>query len=562
VDKASQGLNQQDSAVDKTLLESFQREIGSKVPHVEEGGTRVARRVVNATPLIDITKDLKECAREEFRLDLEFKKGLKVFGKFDSRLPTGSIKVRPAVNIIYDAIAKGKLRCGQPVFEATSGNFGIALGQLKKIGLDVIALVSRRLQEGVFEELKNEGIRIINLDMDICPAPGMMKSEANLLAAKAVASNIRWQLSEYGFDSTIFDKSQTDIERLLAAQDIINLAKLLARIYNGFCPEQYDNEMNLEAHRTVTAEEVDQQLQELGSGYSLAEFKVACTFGTGGTSGGFSRYMMEKYGRKSLHVVFPLGDQDVAGIRTKGKATGLKFYEPTLYAGQHEVDFRQAKRLLKYFVEKKGRDIGESSALALYAVMQIANSAKEADEEARFVVLIADGSKKYKKSIETSGEKHEESSDSIMKEGKDLQKQLQISLQEALPEIENYDRIIWIHTMYTPRKEGIQLIAKSLGVEESKIVVPKASEVGQLLATQQIPKSLDNTLRGGGEKSDTNGRAGGKALLVCMMGNTSLRVAEVLAKKGIVTQSLNGGISTLSQGKGKQISELVKMATE
>jgi len=51
-------------------------------------------------------------------------------------------------------------------------------------------------------------------------------------------------------------------------------------------------------------------------------------------------------------------------------------------------------------------------------------------------------------------------------------------------------------------------------------------------------------------------------LLVCMMGNTSLRVAEVLAEKGIVAESLTGGISALSQDKGKQISELVRIATE
>ena len=71
-------------------------------------------------------------------------------------------------------------------------------------------------------------------------------------------------------------------------------------------------------------------------------------------------------------MVFPPGDQDVAGIRTKGKASGLKFDEPDLYAGQHEVDFGQARRLLKFFVDK-GYDMGESSALALYAAMQMAN---------------------------------------------------------------------------------------------------------------------------------------------------------------------------------------------
>jgi rhodanese-related sulfurtransferase len=110
--------------------------------------------------------------------------------------------------------------------------------------------------------------------------------------------------------------------------------------------------------------------------------------------------------------------------------------------------------------------------------------------------------------------------------------------------------------MYTPSKEGIELIANSLGVDKSKISVPKAGDVERLLATQKIPKELDNALSGGGEEDK------GKSLLVCMMGNTSLRAAQVLAEKGIVAQSLTGGISTLSQEKGKPISELVRVATE
>lgn len=520
-----QGLNK-DHNVDSSLLEHFQREIWSKVPHLEKksGGSEV----VNATPLTDITDDLRECASKVFGLNLA-DKDLRVFGKFDSNLLAGSIKVRPAVHIIHDAIATGKLRRGQTIFEATSGNFGIALGQIARLGLDVVTLVSRKLQEGVFEELKNEKIRILNLDMDICPAPGM-KGNPNLLVAKATASNIRSQLSEIGFDPAIFDKSRSEVEAILASQDIIKLAKLLAKIYASFCPEQYDNELNIGVHKSVTAVELDQQLHE--HGHSLAEFRIVCTFGTGGTSGGLSRYVMEKYGNKSIHVVFPLADQDVAGIRTKGKTLGLRFYEPELYAEQHEVDFGQARRLLKFFVEK-GHDLGESSALALFAVMQIANVGGYGG---KFVVIIADGIQKYRKSIVTE----------------EKQRQLQVNLQEAISSIGNYNRVVWIHTMYTPRKEGIELIANSLGCDESMISVPKASEVERLLTTQQIPNELNKALGG----------PDGKPLLVCMMGNTSLRVAQVLAQKGIAAESLNGGITALSQGKGKQISELVRMATE
>ncbi|HXV38214.1 MAG TPA: pyridoxal-phosphate dependent enzyme [Nitrosopumilaceae archaeon] len=510
--------------IDSNLLASFERDIWSNVPHLEkpEGG-----KVVNATPLIDITKDLIECAKKEFNLNIA-DTDLRVFGKFDSNLLAGSIKVRPAVNILYDAILTGKLRQGQTIFEATSGNFGIALGQIGKIGLDVVTLVSRKLQEGVFEELRNEKTRILNLDMDICPAPGM-KDNPNLLAARATASNVRSQLSDLGFDPTVFDRARPEAEAILAKQDIINLAKLLAKIYDGFCPEQYDNELNIEVHRTVTGAEIDQQLHE--QGLSLSDFRIVCTFGTGGTSGGLSRYMMEKFGKKSLHVVFPLGDQDVAGIRTKAKALGLKFYEPERYSGQHEVDFVQAKRLLKFFADK-GHDIGESSALALYSVIQMANFGNGG----KFVVIIADGIKKYKKNL-TVGKK---------------ETKLEVNLKEALSDIKSYNKVLWIHTMYAPQEKGIELIANSLGVDQSKIFVPKARDVELLLMTQEIPKEIDTALGG----------ADGKTLLVCMMGNTSLMAAQVLAKKGIVAQSLTGGISTLSQDKGKPISELVRMATE
>lgn len=512
------------TTVDTVLLQQFQKEILSNVPHLEGAG------VVNATPMKDITDDLKACAKNVFSIDLTDKE-LRVFGKFDSKLLAGSIKARPAINILHDAIATGKVRQGQTVFEATSGNFGIALGLIgKKLGINVVTLVSRKLQEGVFEELRNEDIRILNLDMDICPAPGM-KGDANLMAAKATAWNVRSQLAELGFDTTVFDNSRGEIEAVLAKQDIINLAKILAKIYDGcFCPEQYDNDLNVEVHRIITGPEIEQQLRDQNQ--SLSDYRIVCTFGTGGTSGGLSRYMAENHGKKAVHVVFPPGDQDVAGIRTKGKASGLKFYEPDRYAGQHEVDFGQAKRLLKFFVDK-GYDMGESSALALYATMQMANFGGGG----KFVVIVADGIQKYRKNLEAVQQK---------------QKRLEVQLQEAASNIGNYDRVVWIHTMYTPRKEGIEMIAKTLGIDESKIYVPKASEVEQLLMTQQIPKDMEKSL--GGPES--------KPLLVCMMGNTSLRVAQVLGQKGIGAESLTGGINTLSQGKGKHISELVKMATE
>jgi cysteine synthase/rhodanese-related sulfurtransferase len=512
----------EENNVDKVLLEKFEQEIWNKIPHLE------GEKIVNATPLIDLTEDLKECAKNIYKLNLD-DEDLKVYGKFDSTLLSGSIKVRAATHIIHNAIATGNLKGNQTVIEATSGNFGIALGQLSKLGVNVVALVSRKLQEGVFKELRNEKIRIMDLDMDICPAPGM-ENKANELAAKATAGNVRSQLSDLGFNPEIFDKNIGEIETLLAKQDIINLARFLAKIYDLFCPKQYDNELNIDVHRTVTAPEIDQQLHEKGD--ALENYQIFCSFGTGGTSGGLSQYMNGKYDKKSIHVVFPVPGQDVAGIRTKAKALGLKLYKPEMFAAEHEIDYEKAKFLLKFFVDK-GHDIGESTALELYSAMEMASSGNAK----KFVVIVADGIDKYKKNFEQI---------SINRVP------MNISLEDAASVASDYDRIIWVHTQYTPREEGIEIIAKSLGVDKSKISVPKARTINELLTRQEIPEDLSKELDG----------SKGKSLLVCMAGNTSLMTAQVLASKGIVTQSLNGGITNLPEGRGKNPGEYIQIARE
>ena len=481
----------------------------------------------NPTPLEDLTAPLIECARVEY--GLEMPKNVKIFGKFDSKIEGGSVKVRPAVEIVEDAIISGKLRSGQIVFEATSGNFGIALETLQKIGLSVIFLVSRKLQSGVLDELNKTSAKTVNLDIDICPAPGLAIDQ-NIAIAKVTASNVRHQLADLGLAVAPFDSSRVEVEHLLARQDTINLAKFLAKIYGGFCPEQYDNGMNVRSHETVTAPEIDKQLKDLG--FSLGDFRVISAFGTGGTSAGISNYVQTEYGKKTVHVVFPLHNQDVAGIRTKDKAQGLRFYLPALYAGQHEVDFEPARRVLRFFVGR-GYDIGESSALALYACMQMLNYGV-AD---KFVVMIADGIDKYRGTLGTVAQ---------------APPPLEVTLSEASAAIGDYEEVLWTHGMFIPKNEGVRLVAQSLGCEEAKIKIARVSDVQTLISTEKIPANIASVL-----PRDTR-----KVLLVCMAGGTSLRVAQILAENGVQGQSLTGGIMSLSEASKKQPSDLVQMALE
>ena len=514
------------AAIDQELLLRFNREIRAKVPYTDNEANN--GRIVNSTPLVDVTDTFFQCAKNEYGIDLSGRQ-TRIYCKFDSQIFGGSIKVRPAVAIIEGAINNGQLRRGQVIFEATSGNFGLALGMLNKLGLQVVVLVSRKLQGGVLDELKNENVKSLSLDVDICPAPGLLVDQ-NLIVAKATATSVRQQLSQLGFDLSIFDKALAEIESILAKQDVIGLSKLLARIYGGFCPEQYHNDLNVRAHETVTGPEIDEQLREIDE--NISDFRIVTTFGTGGTSTGLSNYVQKKYGRKNVHVVFPLANQDVAGIRTKSKALGLRFYQPARYAGQHEVDFEPARRMLKFFVNK-GYDIGESTALGLYACLQMVNFSVGD----KFVILAADGVHKYLQNIETKQE---------------LEDTLEVTPQQASAKHDEYGRIVWTHSMFVPRDDGIDLVASSISVPRDKIKVAKAKDVQTIVSSSNVPEELE-TLFPKGQ---------GKILLVCMAGNTSLRIAEILTEKGLQAQSLSGGIMGLSQASGKQPEFLVQIATE
>ena len=52
----------EETNIDNVLLERFEQEIWNKIPHLEEG------KVINATPLIDLTSDFKECAKKSLQI--------------------------------------------------------------------------------------------------------------------------------------------------------------------------------------------------------------------------------------------------------------------------------------------------------------------------------------------------------------------------------------------------------------------------------------------------------------------------------------------------------------
>ncbi len=303
------------------LVYKFEKVVWSKVPHVEGG------MVVNKTPLVDLSAELRAAARDLYNKNID----CEILAKEEWFLPSGSIKMRPAACIMHDAIEKGIVREGMPVFEATSGNFGISMGYMKEIGLRPFVVVSRKVYDGVGRELNRNGVGIIYLNTEICPTPGHANAKSQ---SELMADDIISQLKRNGLDAARAYNRREEIVEVMERNNPMDLAVLLAKIYDGFCPRQYENMNNIKAYLTL-GREIEEQLE--GVGKSLGDYSIVCTFGTGGTSTGLSEYYAERFGRKGVFVVFPEAGQDVAGIRTKEMVRGLKFYRPDKYAGELEI---------------------------------------------------------------------------------------------------------------------------------------------------------------------------------------------------------------------------------
>ncbi len=74
-------------------------------------------------------------------LNLVSKPGVKLFLKLEGNNPGGSLKDRPAYNMISEAIKRGDIKKGGRLVEATSGNTGIALAYVAQVYGLKIALV-------------------------------------------------------------------------------------------------------------------------------------------------------------------------------------------------------------------------------------------------------------------------------------------------------------------------------------------------------------------------------------------------------------------------------------
>ena len=178
-------------------------------------------------------------------------KKINIFTKLEYYNLTGSIKDRVAFYIINEAMKKGKLKKGQPIVEATSGNTGISLAAI-----------------------------------------GAYYKHPVYIFMPDWASKERIELMKnYGENVTLISKEQGGFI------GCVEKAKKLAKEKNGFLANQFGNEDNYKAHYETTGKEITEELKKLGE--SIGGFVSGV--GTGGTLMGIGARVKNEY--KDIKIV-------------------------------------------------------------------------------------------------------------------------------------------------------------------------------------------------------------------------------------------------------------------
>ena len=221
---------------------------------------RALERLIGNTPLLAI--------------DFEFHgRRRTIFAKSEQMNLTGSIKDRMALHILRQAYAEGRLRAGDTIAEATSGNTGIAFAALgRALGHPVTIFMPNWMSRERMDLIHSLGARIVPVT----------KQQGGFLGSIRMS------------------------EEMAAEQPTV------------FLPRQFSNTANVEAHASTTGPEL--YLQLLSEGITADAFVAGV--GTGGTVMGVGKYLRQK--NPATHV-YPMEPSESPTL-----STGCK-------VGQHRI---------------------------------------------------------------------------------------------------------------------------------------------------------------------------------------------------------------------------------
>ncbi|EEY86345.1 cysteine synthase B [Acinetobacter radioresistens SH164] len=260
-----------------------------------------------------------------------------VLAKLEGNNPAGSVKDRPAYNMIMQAERRGQIKPGDTLIEATSGNTGIALAMVAAMrGYKMKLIMPSNMSQERKDAMLAYGAELI----EVTPQQGMEG-----------ARDLALQMEQDG---------------------------------KGLVLNQFGNPDNVEAHYLTTGPEIWKQ-----TGGKITHF--VSSMGTTGTIMGVSKYLKEQNPDIQIVGLQPSEGSSIAGIRRWPEQ-----YLPTIFDRSRidrTIDIPQieAERTMRRLAREEGISAGTSSGGAVWASLQLA----EENPDAVIVCIICDRGDRY-----------------------------------------------------------------------------------------------------------------------------------------------------------------------
>ncbi|HHH38714.1 MAG TPA: cysteine synthase A [Sedimenticola sp.] len=289
-------------------------------------------QTIGNTPVVRLNKVGEILARE-------------LWVKLERFNPGGSVKDRPALNMIEQAERQGLLKPGDTILEPTSGNTGIGLAM-------------------VAAEKGYPAVLVMASDM----------SEERMAIMRAFGAELILTPAELGTKGAIEE------------------AKRLAREKGWFFVGQHFNPANPDAHQS-TADEI---WADFGDELSA----VVCTTGTGGTISGLGKYLQARNPALTMIATEPADSPILSqGVARKHKIMGTApgFIPETLntriYSEIIPITTGEAYEWTRFLARREGIFAGISSGAAVAGMVKAARQEKYRDQV--LLAMLPDTGERY-----------------------------------------------------------------------------------------------------------------------------------------------------------------------
>ncbi len=263
--------------------------------------------------------------------------GNTVLVKLEGNNPAGSVKDRPALSMVIHAEARGEIKPGDTLIEATSGNTGIALAMAAAVrGYKMVLVMPEHMSIERRQIMRAFGAEIV-----LTPRAGGM-------------------------------------------EEAIDVAQRMQAEGRGRIFDQFGNPDNPLAHYEGTGPEIWRD-----TGGKITHF--VSSMGTTGTIVGCSRYLKERNPRIQVIGVQPQEGSQIPGIRKWPEEYLPKIYQPERVDRIMLVSQAEAEEMTRRLAREEGILAGISSGGALAAALKLGAEV----ENAVIVSVVCDRGDRY-----------------------------------------------------------------------------------------------------------------------------------------------------------------------